>query len=146
MENMSICMKTLPDTVGLSHTAVNVSQVECGTHLSGDESYKLSSLWLCCLCSQGYPAVSPEWSCLPLCGTKGTIPLPKPASQKLPHFSQALKENKDKIQLMDQYFWVPLATNRSWLLSKPLVTISGYLIIEVKPNLGKILKCSWLLG
>lgn len=142
MENLSICTKPLPDTVGLSHTAVNVSQGECGNRLC--QEVKVSS-WAACDSTVCAHRGTLQWAQLhlsPAClsGTKSTTPLPKPATQSSPISLKPLKE---------------IRTGFSWGTNTPechqpqtdldyfpnhLLQSVDILIKEVKPNLGKIPK------
>lgn len=142
MENVSICAKPLPDTVGLSHTAVNVSQGGCGTHLC--QEVKVSS-WAACEGTFYAHRGNLQWAQLhlsPTClsGTKGTTPLPKPASRSSPVSLKTLKEIRTRFSWWTntlECHWPQ--TDLGYFLNHLLQSV-GILKKEVKLNLGKIAK------
>lgn len=150
MENMLICTKPLPDTrwvwvtqqwMSAKATAVPTSVTRW--KLQVEQPVTAPSVLT------GAPCNKPSsTSALPASGRdQGHYTPAKTSLSQLPHFSQALKESKDKIQLME--YGVPEChwphTDLGYFPNHLLPSVD-ILVTAVKPNLGKICKCSWLLG
>lgn len=88
------------------------------------ESCRFGSLWL----HRRYQPTPSSTATLPSSGwERGRKAPAKSSLSYFPHLSQALGENKDKIQLKDQNSQTPPAAYRSQLLSKALTIVSGNL-------------------